>query len=49
MQYGFRAVAISQFRDRTFACPGVTGAARNQVRSFQVGLLVLVILMLWGV
>ncbi|QRV93619.1 ABC transporter [Ceratobasidium sp. AG-Ba] len=29
--YGFRAVAISQFRGRTFACPGVVGAARNQV------------------
>ncbi|ELU45266.1 ABC transporter protein [Rhizoctonia solani AG-1 IA] len=30
-QYGFRAVAISQFKNRTFACPGVEGAARNQV------------------
>ncbi|CAE6514119.1 unnamed protein product [Rhizoctonia solani] len=28
--YGFRAVAISQFKNRTFACPGVEGAARNQ-------------------
>ncbi|KAG8697020.1 hypothetical protein FRC09_008117 [Ceratobasidium sp. 395] len=40
--YGFRAVAISQFRDRTFECPGVTGAARNQCDGNQVlvGLLI---------
>ncbi|KAG8774795.1 hypothetical protein FRC12_001829 [Ceratobasidium sp. 428] len=40
--YGFRAVAISQFRDRTFECPGVTGAAPNQCDGNQVlvGLLI---------
>ncbi|KAF8752043.1 P-loop containing nucleoside triphosphate hydrolase protein [Rhizoctonia solani] len=35
-QYGFRAVAISQFKNRTFACPGVEGAARNQCDGNQV-------------
>ncbi|GAB1520353.1 hypothetical protein RhiTH_003427 [Rhizoctonia solani] len=34
--YGFRAVAISQFKNRTFACPGVEGAARNQCDGNQV-------------
>ncbi|CUA67200.1 hypothetical protein RSOLAG22IIIB_07262 [Rhizoctonia solani] len=34
--YGFRAVAISQFKDRVFACPGVEGAARNQCDGNQV-------------
>ncbi|KAG9101294.1 hypothetical protein FRC06_003213 [Ceratobasidium sp. 370] len=40
--YGFRAVAISQFRGRIFECPGVTGAARNQCDGNQVlvGLLI---------
>ncbi|KAG8687621.1 hypothetical protein FRC08_011882, partial [Ceratobasidium sp. 394] len=40
--YGFRAVAISQFRGRSFACPGVTGVARNQCDGNQVlvGLLI---------
>ncbi|CAE7148911.1 unnamed protein product [Rhizoctonia solani] len=34
--YGFRVVAISQFKDRTFACPGVEGLARNQCDGNQV-------------
>ncbi|CAE6447201.1 unnamed protein product [Rhizoctonia solani] len=34
--YGFRAVAISQFKDRVFACPGVEGVARNQCDGNQV-------------
>ncbi|KAJ1301061.1 hypothetical protein OPQ81_003479 [Rhizoctonia solani] len=34
--YGFRAVAISQFKNRTFACPGVEDAARNQCDGNQV-------------
>ncbi|KAB5589912.1 hypothetical protein CTheo_6655 [Ceratobasidium theobromae] len=34
--YGFRAVVISQFKDRTFACPGIQGAARNQCDGNQV-------------
>ncbi|KAG8888726.1 hypothetical protein FRB98_006983 [Tulasnella sp. 332] len=29
-QYGFRIVVISQFRDRTFLCDGITGTAANQ-------------------
>ncbi|KAG8761944.1 hypothetical protein FRC11_012005 [Ceratobasidium sp. 423] len=34
--YGFRAVAISQFKNRMFACLGVEGAARNQCDGNQV-------------
>ncbi|KAG8923585.1 hypothetical protein FRC00_006062 [Tulasnella sp. 408] len=34
--YGFRIVAISQFRDRTFACDGIEGLARNQCDGNQV-------------
>ncbi|KAG8896745.1 hypothetical protein FRC01_011637, partial [Tulasnella sp. 417] len=34
--YGFRIVAISQFRDRTFACVGIEGLARNQCDGNQV-------------
>ncbi|KDQ16857.1 hypothetical protein BOTBODRAFT_30755 [Botryobasidium botryosum FD-172 SS1] len=34
--YGFRAIAISQFRDRHFTCEGVVGAARNQCDGNQV-------------
>ncbi|CAE6438340.1 unnamed protein product [Rhizoctonia solani] len=34
--YGFRAVAISQFKNRTFACPGLEGVARNQCDGNQV-------------
>jgi multisubunit Na+/H+ antiporter MnhC subunit len=34
--YGFRITAISQFRGRIFACPGVTGIAANQCVGDQV-------------
>jgi hypothetical protein len=34
--YGFRITAISQFRDRVFACEGVTGLAANQCKGNQV-------------
>ncbi|KAG9003035.1 hypothetical protein FRB93_011322 [Tulasnella sp. JGI-2019a] len=34
--YGFRVVVISQFRDRTFACDGITGTATNQCDGNQV-------------
>ncbi|KAG8903628.1 hypothetical protein FRB99_002933 [Tulasnella sp. 403] len=34
--YGYRSVAISQFRDRLFSCDGVTGIARNQCDGNQV-------------
>lgn len=29
--YSFRILILSQFKDRTFECPGVTGVLRNQV------------------
>jgi ABC-2 type transporter len=47
--YGFRIVAISQFRGRVFSCEGVTGLAANQCKGDQVlaGLLIPVTDPLW--